>query len=413
MLNLKDIIKASAVADPDMWGCVQRAVRVAIDSIWKDLEMEVERKLEKALLKQKAVDEQESPQCGRWGCCCACLRAFLLRHFLPFDRSIFGKMKDPVFWIITILVSIPMYGLRAGVFSLMLLMLVLPGPPDEYQFIDYILQLKGSQFFTVGILQTLITGGTYFYCASWRTDALPQCIRDHGPGSSQVLLWSVIDYISNVLLCWFAFWALPFSVKSSQGTFVVAPKYKASKQEKESDTEGGQTDDGGGDGGCCCCCAGHDHAAGGRLRTLLFYDMICFLITLSMLAFITYLTGFDVGKGVGQGDQEPGLSHDPQFKANLFMARVLYSLLTFPFAIFLVPLLSTLLTHCDPTGFNANGACVPFMLPATGLRKGEKVGDEGSSDEESLESTSAAVDSDVEGQQMKASKRKGIAAATE
>merc|ERR1712070_356154 len=51
-----------------------------------------------------------------------------------------------------------------------------------------------------------------------------------------------------------------------------------------------------------------------------------------------------------------------QFQANVYWCCVLYSLLSMPFAAFNIPAIHTLLIHGDPTGFNANGACVGFII---------------------------------------------------
>ena len=48
--------------------------------------------------------------------------------------------------------------------------------------------------------------------------------------------------------------------------------------------------------------------------------------------------------------------------ACLFWVRVLYSLTTVPFFLFTLPVLSTVLTHAKPTGFNRFGSCVPFKV---------------------------------------------------
>eukprot|EP00405_Crypthecodinium_cohnii_P019878 CAMPEP_0206465910 /NCGR_PEP_ID=MMETSP0324_2-20121206/28130_1 /ASSEMBLY_ACC=CAM_ASM_000836 /TAXON_ID=2866 /ORGANISM="Crypthecodinium cohnii, Strain Seligo" /LENGTH=295 /DNA_ID=CAMNT_0053938897 /DNA_START=176 /DNA_END=1063 /DNA_ORIENTATION=- len=258
-------------------------------------------------------------------------------------------------------------------------------PPDEFQLVNFIIQLKGSQFFTVGFLQSLITGGTYFYCSSLDTDRLGYCIRQYGPGSSQHLITALVDYVANILLCWIAFWSLPFSEKNKE-EFVVAVRTKEEREtlkNRGSDLEGGGEASGDEEAmgptrsGHRCCCCRINSTRGGRLRTLLFYDMFAFLLSAAVMMGLTALLGFEVGKGIGKYDEDgdgKDWGVDPQLKANLYIARVLYALLTFPFAVFLIPVVSTILTHCDQTGFNRRGACVFFRLPVQGARKGAQGG---------------------------------------
>merc|ERR550525_545102 len=49
-------------------------------------------------------------------------------------------------------------------------------------------------------------------------------------------------------------------------------------------------------------------------------------------------------------------------RVSLYFARIVYGLLCAPFTIFLVPGVSNLLLHVNPTGYNRQGYCVPYML---------------------------------------------------
>lgn len=373
MATLKGIIKEGAVADADMWSCVKRATWAAIDTFWSDVEYELERQIEIAVLTQDTEEEEgAAPSCGRLCCCLAHVRAFTLHHFLPHDRSVFGKMKDPVWWVFTITSAITIFGVRPLFLTIVLLMLCMPGPPDEYQLTQFIVMLKGSQFFTIGFLQTLVACWSYYYCATWRTGSLQRCVREYGPGSGDFMIFAVADYLMNCLLCWIAFWTLPYCVQHHARKFMVTPKRKP-----EGDTvqhAGSATSLAGKDGaasddddekaqrGRCCGGRRRDHTRGGRLRTLFYYDIIVFMVVLGGAVLLTILSGFDVGRGVGRGAKREGVWNDPQIKANIFLARITYSLFMFPFAVFSIPVLSTVLTHCDPTGFNRRGLCVIFQL---------------------------------------------------
>jgi len=36
--------------------------------------------------------------------------AFLLYHWMPFDKSIYGKLRDPFWWLLKLVTLIPFYG---------------------------------------------------------------------------------------------------------------------------------------------------------------------------------------------------------------------------------------------------------------------------------------------------------------
>merc|ERR1712039_436190 len=50
--------------------------------------------------------------------------------------------------------------------------------------------------------------------------------------------------------------------------------------------------------------------------------------------------------------------------AAIYWARVVYALLSLPFLFFWLPGLQGVLTHTRMTGYNQNGACVPYTLRA-------------------------------------------------
>jgi hypothetical protein len=55
-----------------------------------------------------------------------------------------------------------------------------------------------------------------------------------------------------------------------------------------------------------------------------------------------------------------------QFKQNLYWCKVFYGLLSLPFLPFIIPFFCKLLTHCEWTGYNEQGACVAYQLPLIG-----------------------------------------------
>lgn len=354
--NLKEVAKQKATADPDMWRCVRPMVRSAVDGIWVDVEKEVERNLEQAMLAQENNDDADGPS-STICCCCLYIRACILHHYIPHDKSFFGKAKDPIWLLITAVILLPVFGVRVMMFSLILLLILFPGPPDEFQLVQFILRFKGSQCLTSGILGMCLASVQYFLCYSTEKTGggtLLKCIEANGPGSVEYLWEELLDYIGSIALVWIAFCFLPCSETHSEDVSRVQTIHK-----DEDETY--------------CCCLTGKRTRGGRLSKLLWYDVFTF--TLSAVTLAAAIVGTcDTKKSIAE------LAEDPQLKACVFWCKVLYALLSFPFLLFVVPVLTTVLTHCDQTGYNEHGACVKFDLPANGLRDGEESDDESEGD---------------------------------
>lgn len=162
---------------------------------------------------------------------------------------------------------------------------------------------------------------------------------EDGPGANQDLFTGLVDFIGSTLLTWLAFVLLPTSVRSAGMREVTsATMIQENNREK-----------------------------GGRLQGLLGYDVVCFLLSTALCGFLTYVDASHLRPGglpqqpAGwaemQGDADTWEGHTA-----IFWARVFYAFLSFPFVVFLIPGLNSVLTHTTATGFNRNGLCVPFML---------------------------------------------------
>mmetsp|Transcript_51060 Transcript_51060/g.163412 ORF Transcript_51060/g.163412 Transcript_51060/m.163412 type:complete len:939 (-) Transcript_51060:118-2934(-) len=345
LASLGDVIKGGMLADPDMWPGIRSGAKAALDRMWADIEHELERNLHLTILQQQADADAAGPSgsmvCNIW----LRFRAFLMHHYLPHNRYIFGKLKDPVYLLIYIATLIPIHGVRVAVFSMILLMIIFPGPPDEYQLINYILLFKGMQFLTSGLIAMAMGALKYFRCYSLHKDSLLQCIDTTGPGASDSL-GQLADYLGSITLVWIAFSLLPSSKRCTHEAPLIPTVASL-------DEEG----------------------AGGRLRHLLFYDMKCFAASFMLLGLLTGVTCADHFWG---GNSTQSLFADPQFCANVFWCCVLYSILSLPFASFAIPGWQAVLTHSDPTGYNRFGACVAFGLsPAGSTEEAEEAEESG------------------------------------
>ena len=79
--------------------------------------------------------------------------------------------------------------------------------------------------------------------------------------------------------------------------------------------------------------------SGGRLKCFLIYDLIIFLWCALAFALLYFLDDKNERK-------------EWKTKSYFYMIRMFYGLLSFPFLIFSIPLLNTILTKSRPTGYD-------------------------------------------------------------
>ena len=91
------------------------------------------------------------------------------------------------------------------------------------------------------------------------------------------------------------------------------------------------------------------------MSSLLNYDVACFAFSLLVLLVLT-------GGHLMMSKEDHQVTAYRHFQEDIFWCKVLYSLLSMPFALFTIQPLQQVLTHAAPTGFNDFGECVPFRM---------------------------------------------------
>mmetsp|Transcript_65464 Transcript_65464/g.151963 ORF Transcript_65464/g.151963 Transcript_65464/m.151963 type:complete len:512 (+) Transcript_65464:102-1637(+) len=317
LINFRDLIKSTWTEDPHVPRWLARNISVLIDALWKDIEDEIERDIEAAILTQQANAGMRGPS-SNWLPTTAYLRfrSFILYHYLPCNKSFWGKIKDPIYLTIFFSMLAPLSVLHFSICLGLLLLLLFPGPPDEFQLLNFIMLFKGLQFVSGGVLKCVKTSLIDFLCYSIEQEHLLYCINNYGPpGSTPLDL--LLDYVGTIVLTWFAASMLETSKSSS-------PRRNDSKRR------------------------------GGRVWQLLKYDFVCFLISLALLTILTFFLCDRLSLGT--------LLRDPQLSSNIFWCSVLWSLSTLPFLPLNISFLFTALSRSTATGFNNLGACVSFEI---------------------------------------------------
>jgi len=143
-------------------------------------------------------------------------RAFFLYHRLPYDRTIFSKIRDWRFLLVMYIAASPELFTRALFFTIYLAAIIVEH--EEYQLMRFIMSLKGTQFIS-GIFKFIKLCFAFWQCAvlSQETDGSDGCatsgpsVGESVPAGLALLLWLQ-------LLLWFAFLLLPFAATFDQHT---------------------------------------------------------------------------------------------------------------------------------------------------------------------------------------------------
>eukprot|EP00439_Symbiodinium_sp_Y106_P041802 s1487_g5.t1 len=128
--------------DPEMPEPARRVKDRAVDIAWpEEYGFTDMRDALRELAGQKNPEDDKPAYC--------CLIAFLRYHLYPYDRGLWGVSTDPV-WVITVLLTvIPMFSVAGFIFPFIFLLI---DKTDEFQLLFFIVQVKGVQFLSHGIL---------------------------------------------------------------------------------------------------------------------------------------------------------------------------------------------------------------------------------------------------------------------
>eukprot|EP00475_Leptophrys_vorax_P033852 TRINITY_DN5387_c0_g1_i1.p1 TRINITY_DN5387_c0_g1~~TRINITY_DN5387_c0_g1_i1.p1 ORF type:complete len:677 (-),score=189.38 TRINITY_DN5387_c0_g1_i1:40-1848(-) len=329
----------AATSDPDMFEFVKQGVEAVINDIWKDVAVQVKKELTAAVLEKDDEDQQLEEKNALQQQGCISPRSWILYHYLPYDKSAFGKFRDPAYLFLFVLTLIPVYCIRLALFVGLFVLLWSRGAADEGQIIDFVLNFKGMQFLTGGIILGLVGAARYYVCVLYGT-----CIEG-APGVSEGMIFSLVEFFGTVLLVWIAIFSLRFTEKHGKLKFKIQQQQQTSSNASATtiDEELGQVN--------CCGCTEYA-SRGGRLRSLLRLDIYGFLLSCV----------FFVGLCMLNGGFQATLDQPWRLQSNIYWARVMYGLLSVPFFVFIIPGVSDLLMHHDQTGFNQTGKCVRFQL---------------------------------------------------
>jgi len=377
LLAVREMMKDAVSADPDMPRCAGEHARSVVDNLWTDLIVYEERLVPRGPNMPDEHDLYEAHGQPPRRFSPFWFRASILYCWSPFDRSSWRSLRSPLSWLMSAASLLPFFGLRIWLFLLLWLFILRGCPPDEYQLVRFFLGVKTTQF--IGGLAMSVVAATMYYSCVYDKN-FHRCDVE-GPGSMQDLASSAVDFVGNALLVWLAFVSLPCSSPAAGQRDLDSHVEDGS--ELGSETEGSDGSHGGGrqKGFCSCCRRRRCHAAG-RLVALAVYDLACFFATCCLLvrmadidrnAHHTVHHGSDavtfgrastnMTSAIGVGQVLMDDVQHLQFRNTLLLVRIVYALLALPIVVFQLPVLTHVLTHTAPTGYNLQGMCVPHVMP--------------------------------------------------
>jgi len=302
--RLPQILK-DAVEDPEMPRVVSRGKDAAIDIAWPDFREEIMWEIA-VLLDGDAKEEIED---GSKACC---FFRFFRYHLFPNDKTIWGKLRDPIFVIFTLISLIPIQGVSQLIYCFIFFII---DKRDEFQLLQFILQFKGTQFISHGIIRTLTGFFLYVQCATAPGDEDDHSCEKSGPGMAGNFVSILGFWLLQIVVVWFAYLFLPCSQAKGRSQLKGQVAFEESTNMKRK---------------------------GGYLIYIMLWDVVSFICCAAVLGYVI-------------STRPPSDMLDWPVQHAFFGIQIVYGFTAMPFFFFSIPLLQTVLTHTVPTAYDKRG----------------------------------------------------------
>ncbi|CAK0909361.1 unnamed protein product, partial [Prorocentrum cordatum] len=229
---------------------------------------------------------------------------------------------------------------------------------DEFQLLQFILQFKGTQFLSHGVIRTIMGFFMFVNCVSSQAQEEQHSCENHGPGTAEfyrgMYEFSIFGWVLQVMLMWAAYFCLRCSIEKGrkelkgrvgshadpaahhdEAPMTVGLQQPSNKRISREFRHTGAT------------------GPGGYIRYFLLYDAVCFTVVLCGLFIVIALRP----EGIGQAYYHWSIRHA------FFSAQVVYGYLSMPFFLFMIPVLQRFLTHSIDTAYDTKGRCVAYAGP--------------------------------------------------
>jgi len=312
-------ILKNSLEDPYMPRCASRMKDRAIDNVWPDVRDEIMWEVAVFLDGEKKT---ESADLGAACCCCR----FFRYHLFPCDKSFWGHIKDPVFVLFTLVSLAPISGFCSLIFLFIFLII---DRGDEYQLLQFILQFKGTQFISHGVIRTLTGFFMYVGCVTAVAQSNHDC-EQQGPGLAGSFEVIIGGWVVQIILVWWAFCLLPCSQDKGRSQLSGKLEFEQSSRMRR---------------------------PGGWIMYLLVWDMLAFIGCTAGLIYVLIARAQALDQGYAKTYDDWAVKHA------FYACQVVYGYLSMPFFFFTLPVLRNVLTHSVPTAYNRKGITCKITGP--------------------------------------------------
>jgi len=233
LVNLGKKFRKNVTNDYYIPSGVALTVGTLVESLWYEVHLQILNIL-KGVMKIEEIDKYEDCSVANknFVCCAPVVNRFTAKfryHLEPFDKTIWGKLRDPWFILFFCLNLVPYIGMQTLIFAFKLIVIE---KRDDFQCINYIESFKGLQF-VQGLLFLVIGVLKYLNCAGLQTpDTLHTCDL-YGPGivspdsyaiqyfgQEWLFKMTLFEFLAKVALTYLGFYLLSKSVSLGGKIFV-------------------------------------------------------------------------------------------------------------------------------------------------------------------------------------------------
>lgn len=266
------------------------------------------------------------------------MRAFVLYHMFPYDKSMWKSVKDP-YWVFFSCVSItPIVSQLWWMF-----LFFIKDKQSEHQVCEFIIGFKCAQFVSLGVIFSFLGIIKYLNCVvqSWEhCDTLGPRLNGN----------DMLFFILQIVIVWCAFLRLPYTRRDGHELNVVTTQLPFTPSSSSSSLNDQSVQSSSPSRSSCSSLSvtrdllGNqvNLSRGGQLVRLFGYETISLCMVLMLLIGVVYCD-FDTS----------------QREALMYWIRTLYGLLSLPFLPFKIPILATILMHTHRMGYDEYGRTVP------------------------------------------------------
>lgn len=360
IMNFSLPVVKEAMKDDDMPTCVANFYDDTIDSIWPDLKDEVVENLF-VVANVTKISHGHPPACFPYN-----PKAWLRYSLYPYDKSFWGAIRNPIWWMFTLIALVPRYSIGQMIYILRFFLIDFS---DEFQLVHYIMGFKAMQFLNLGIISAIVGAGQYYVCivsiptnATSATGSTNSC-DSYAPVEQP---FTLLVFIIQIFMTYLAFAMIYCSQKKGGVAFQMQSSaaerlqckteegrqnfwssvIDAREDEKEQSFQNQQEH-------------GSQTRTRQRLVLLVVYDMILFVICGALLGWGMFANSLNSDANIKQRDSLMVVNWKTGML--LYWVKTLYGLFSFPFFLMQLPVISSVLVHVRPTGYNRWGVTVPLL----------------------------------------------------